>query len=185
MSRIPYSPVDLIDPSSPHNLDALALRYLGHKNISYEEVTGKGKQQVSFAEVSIEKATEYSGEDSDVTLRVHNKLEPELKKGGLTKLYEEVEVPLLSVLADMEYTGILVDAERLQEMSQQLQKELGKMEKIIFDLAGEPFNISSPKQLSQILFTKLKLPVIKKTRDRHFDGRERPPGAQQGTLDLP
>lgn len=154
----------LIDPSSKHNLDALALRYLGHQNITYEEVTGKGRSQTSFAEVSFERATEYSGEDVDVTLRIHHKLLPEIEKNKLKPLYQEVELPLLQVLSDMEYEGVTVDVDALDKMSKELEEELVHVQDQIFKLAGEPVNINSPKQLSALLFEKLKLPVIRKTK---------------------
>jgi DNA polymerase I len=154
----------LLDPDQPHNLDFLAERYLQHKNISYEEVTGKGKAQISFAEVSIDRATEYSCEDADVTLRLHEKFLPELKTKQVEKLYEEVEVPLVQILADMEFQGVLVDEKKLQKMSEALLEESAEVESKIYECAGETFNIASPKQLSHILFEKLKLPVIRRTK---------------------
>jgi len=154
----------LIDPDQPHSLDSLAFRYLGHQNITYEEVTGKGKSQISFAEVTIERATEYSGEDADVTLRLHRKMMPDISKRELSKLFSEVEVPLIGVLADMEHRGILVDEARLRKMSSELEVEIDQVQRKIFDLAGEPINVNSPKQLSELLFNKLKLPVIRKTK---------------------
>jgi len=154
----------LLDPEQAHNLDALALRHLGHQNISYEEVTGKGKSQISFAEVSIEKATEYSAEDADVTYRLYHLLNPMLKEAGLNKLYEKTEVPLVEVLADMEFTGISVDKKRLIEMDEALTEDISAVEDKIFEMAGGAFNINSPKQLSQVLFEKLDLPVIRKTK---------------------
>lgn len=154
----------LLDPEQPHNLDALALRHLGHQNISYEELTGKGKSQVPFSEVSIEKATQYSAEDADVTYRLHQLLNPKIKEAGLLSLYEKTEVPLVEVLADMEYTGILVDKNRLIEMESALTEDISSVEDKIFEMAGGAFNINSPKQLSQVLFEKLGLPVVKKTK---------------------
>jgi DNA polymerase I len=154
----------LIDPDQPHNLDALALKYLGHANISYSDVAGSGKSQISFSEVTIEKATQYSAEDADVTLRLHHKLAPEVEKRGGSKLYQQVEVPLIEVLAEMEYYGVLVDEKALRRMSTELDSEMKAAELQIYHLAGESFNIQSPKQLSKILFEKLGLPVIKKTK---------------------
>jgi DNA polymerase-1 len=153
----------LLDPDEPHNLDSLAQRHLGHRNIKYEEVTGSGKSQISFAEVPVERAAEYSGEDADVALQLHQKLGPQLT-GDLETLYRQVEVPLVEVLADMEYCGVLVDAGRLREMSRDLDHDLSLTEAEVFRQAGETFNINSPKQLSKILFEKLKLPVVKKTK---------------------
>ncbi len=152
----------LLDPEKPHNLDSLAFRFLGHQNISYGDVTQQGK--LSFAEVSIQDATQYSGEDADVTLRLHQKLFPELKKSGLLKLYEEVEVPLVSVLGEMEYRGVAVDEKRLRKMSTDLEKEIEAVQSEIFELAGGAFNINSPKQLSHILFDKLGLPILRRTK---------------------
>jgi DNA polymerase-1 len=154
----------LLDPEQPHNLDALALRHLGHQNISYDEVTGKGKSQISFAEVSIEKATQYSAEDADVTYRLYQLLTPMVKQAELAELYEKLEVPLVEVLADMEYTGIAVDKKRLIDMEEALTEDISSVEDKIFEIAGGAFNINSPKQLSHILFEKLGLPVIRKTK---------------------
>ncbi len=154
----------LIDPDQPHNLDSLAFRYLGHQNITYEDVTGKGKLQISFSEVTVEKATDYSGEDVDVTLRLHHKLLPEVEGHHMSKLYTDVEIPLIEVLGDMEYRGVLIDESALKEMSLSLEKEIDSVQEKIHELAGEPVNINSPKQLSTILFEKLKLPVIRRTK---------------------
>ncbi len=154
----------LIDPDEPHNLDALALKYLGHQNISYSDVTGVGKSQISFAEVTIEKAAAYSGEDANVTLRLHQKLRPMLADLGVENLYKTVELPLVEVLADMEFAGVLVDKAALEAMSVDLEHEMKVVEATIYSQAGESFNIQSPKQLSKILFEKLGLPVVKKTK---------------------
>ncbi len=137
---------------------------MGHQNITYEEVTGKGKSQVSFAEVSIEKATAYSGEDVDVTFRVYEKLLPLIKERELEKLYREVEMPLSLVLSDMEFQGISVDEKKLKKMGEGLEKELDQVQNKIYELAGGPININSPKQLSDLLFTKMNLPVVRKTK---------------------
>ncbi|NBX92875.1 MAG: DNA polymerase I [Proteobacteria bacterium] len=154
----------LINSDEPHGLDALALKHLGHQNISYEEVTGKGKSQISFAEVSIERATEYSGEDSDIALRLHHYMVPQLKKLKCQELFEQVEVPLISVLGEMEYHGVKVDREVLEAMDNHLSEDQAAVQDKVFELAGGAFNIGSPKQLSQVLFDKLKLPVIRKTK---------------------
>lgn len=154
----------LLNPDEPHNLDSLTFRHLGHQNITYEDVTGKGRNQILFPEVSLEKAVPYSSEDADVTLRLHNKLYPELKKQDLLPLFHDIEVPLMKVLADMEFGGISVNRERLEKMGAELEEELVLVEKKIYSLGDGAFNISSPKQLSQVLFEKLKLPVIRKTK---------------------
>ncbi|NBV50820.1 DNA polymerase I, partial [bacterium] len=154
----------LINPEEPHNLDALALKYLSHQNISYEEVTGKGKSQISFAEVPIDKATQYSGEDADVALRLHTQLMPEVDKMGGSQLLSTIEVPLVTVLAEMEYAGVKVDREKLSEMESNLSSDQASVQDKIFELAEGSFNIGSPKQLSHVLFEKLKLPIIRKTK---------------------
>lgn len=154
----------LLDPDQKHNLDALAFRYLKHQNITYEEVTGKGKSQILFSEVPIDKATDYAAEDADVTFRINQELYPQIKKAELLKLYETIEVPLVSVLGRMEYHGILMDKKRLTSLEKSLTEELGEVEDKIFKLGGGTFNINSPKQLSTILFEKLKLPVVRKTK---------------------
>jgi len=154
----------LINPEEPHGLDALSLKYLGHQTITYEEVTGKGKSQISFSEVPIEKATKYSGEDSDVAYRLHEKLLTEVDKMGGRELFDEIEVPLVPVLAQMEYSGVKVDQKKLEKMEENLSEDQSTVEDKVFELAGEAFNIGSPKQLSRILFEKLKLPIIRKTK---------------------
>jgi len=157
----------LLDPGATHNLDALALRHLGHTNISYQDVTGTGKKQISFAGVPIDRATAYSGEDADVAFRLHGAFAPQIEEQGLGALYRDVEIPLIEVLADMEFVGVLVDSDALDVMDAELREEMGKIELGIYALAGGPFNISSPKQLQEILFTKLGLPVGKKTKTGH------------------
>ena len=154
----------VLDPDEAHGLDALAAKYLGHKNIAYSDVTGSGKSQVPFSEVTIEKATQYAAEDADVTLRLHQALHPKIEKLGMTKLYSEIEIPLIEVLGQMEYQGVLIDDVALRRMSVDLEKDMKAVEQSIYQYAGEPFNIQSPKQLSKILFEKLGLPVVKKTK---------------------
>ena len=144
----------LIDPDQPHNLDALAMKYLAHQNITYTDVAGTGKSQISFSEVTIEKAAAYAAEDADVTLRLHKKLRPLVAEQKMEKLYQEVEVPLIEVLAEMEFCGVLVDERALRKMSVDLEKEMKAVESTIYEYAGGPFNIQSPKQLSKILFEK-------------------------------
>ncbi len=154
----------VLDPSRrSHSLDDLALELLGHKNITYKEVAGTGAKQIGFEEVEVERATEYAAEDSDVTWRLYLNLKPKLKD-DLLGLFNEIEIPLLEVLAEMEINGVFVDKQHLAALSKKMEKELQGYEKSIYTLAGEEFNINSPKQLSVILFEKLKLPVIKKTK---------------------
>ncbi len=154
----------LLDPEQPHNLDSLCFRHLGHQNITYEEVTGKGKNQVSFAEVSIPKATQYAAEDAEVTIALHDCLSKMLTDAPLLKLYREVELPLLEVLAEMEMCGVAVNKAKLEKMGLALEKEIAEVQKQVYASAGGEFNIGSPKQLATILFEKLKLPTIRKTK---------------------
>jgi len=157
----------LIDPSKrAHNLDQIALDFLDHKTITYEEVAGKGKKNIGFAEIPIEKAAPYSCEDADVTLAAYHVLMPKIKASGLMELFEKVEMPLVPVLMKMEMTGICVDREKLQDLSKSFEHQLELLEKMIYSIAGEEFNIKSTQQLGKILFEKLKLPVQKKTKKK-------------------
>ena len=154
----------LLNPSNRgHGLDALTMEYFGHKNLTYKEMTGTGSKEIGFDEVEVYRATEYAAEDSDMTWRLKGKLQPQLKDSTL-KLYNEIELPLLEVLAEIELNGIYVDRKHLKELSSKIDKQLLHLEEDIYVLADEEFNINSPKQLSVILFEKLKLPVVKKTK---------------------
>ncbi|NIQ03991.1 MAG: DNA polymerase I, partial [Nitrospinaceae bacterium] len=154
----------VLDPGRrSHGLDDLAQEFLGHKNITYKDVTGTGSKQVGFGKVDIETATEYAAEDSDVTWRLYEKIEPQLDADA-RNLLDEIDLPLMEVLAEMELTGVYIDGKHLQDLSKAMEKKLHAYEKEIFKIAGEEFNINSPKQLSVILFEKLKLPVVKKTK---------------------
>jgi len=154
----------LLNPSSRgHGLDALTMEYFGHKNLTYKEMTGTGSKEIGFDEVEVDRATEYAAEDSDMTWRLKGKLQPQLKDSTL-KLYKEIELPLLEVLAEIELNGVYVDRKHLKELSSKIDKQLLHLEKDIYVLADEEFNINSPKQLSVIFFEKLKLPVVKKTK---------------------
>ena len=154
----------LLNPSSRgHGLDALTMEYFGHKNLTYKEMTGTGSKEIGFDEVEVDRATEYAAEDSDMTWRLKGKLQPQLKDSTL-KLYKEIELPLLEVLAEIELNGVYVDRKYLTELSSKIDKQLLHLEKDIYVLADEEFNINSPKQLSVIFFEKLKLPVVKKTK---------------------
>ena len=154
----------ILNPSSRgHGLDALTMEYFGHKNLTYKEMTGTGSKEIGFDEVEVDRATEYAAEDSDMTWRLKGKLQPQLKDSTL-KLYKEIELPLLEVLAEIELNGVYVDRKHLKELSSKIDKQLLHLEKDIYVLADEEFNINSPKQLSVILFEKLKLPVVKKTK---------------------
>jgi len=147
-----------------HGMDALAGELLDYKTITYKEVAGSGKNQVPFTEVEIERATVYAAEDADVTLRLFEVLEPKLKETEQEKLFAEVEMPLVGVLADMEWNGFRVDPDLLGQFSGEMEKKLAILEGDIHQLAGGPFNVASPKQLGEVLFEKLKLPRGRKTK---------------------
>ena len=154
----------LLNPSSrAHNMDALSLEHLGHTTIKYKDVVGTASKEIGFDQVQIDRATEYAAEDADITWRLYEKLSG-LLKGDDLKIFEKLELPLLEVLGDMELQGMALDKPHLQKLSQRIHLLLTEQEKEIYELAGEQFNINSPKQLSVILFEKLELPVIKKTK---------------------
>jgi len=155
----------LLDPGShSHNLDRIVEEHLGETMISYADVTGKGKAQCGFAEVDVARATEYACGDAETAWRLAPVLKRKLEEAGLKNLYESLEVPLIEVLAGMEYHGILVDAARLESLSLEFEKALDQKAALIYGMAGEEFNIQSPKQLAVILFEKLGLKVVKKTK---------------------
>ncbi|MDX1454762.1 MAG: DNA polymerase I [Gammaproteobacteria bacterium] len=150
--------------ASRHDMDTLALKHLDHQNIKYEEVAGKGKKQKRFDEVSIDIAAPYAAEDADITLRLHEHLWPQLEKDKtLRELYEELEIPLASVLERMEHRGVLIDRQQLADQSHELAEKMADLEKRAYEEAGKEFNLGSPKQLQQILFEEQGLPVIRKT----------------------
>ncbi len=147
-----------------HDMDALARHYLHRRTITYEEVAGKGARQIPFAQVAVERATEYAGEDAEVTYALHHHLAPKLAAlPGPARIYHDIEMPLLPVLAAMERCGVLVDRDRLLTYSRELEKRLYALEQQAYEVAGGPFNLSSPKQLGEVLFGRLKLEVIAKT----------------------
>jgi len=149
---------------SRHDMDSLALKYLHHQTISFEEIAGKGAKQLTFNQIELEKAAEYAAEDADVTLQLHLALWPQLSEHpGLVKILQEIEMPLLPVLSRMERGGVLIDAQLLQLQSEFLSHRIGELELQAHELAGKAFNLSSPKQLQEILFTEQGLPVLKKT----------------------
>jgi len=155
----------ILDSSSNnHDMDSLALKYLGWRTIRFEDVAGKGAKQISFNQVSIEQAAPYAAEDADVTLQLHHALWPKLsKEPGLKHVFEDIEMPLVPVLAHIERNGVLIDAEKLKKQSNELEKRLFELEEQAYSHAGISFNLNSPKQLQEILFTKLELPVLQKT----------------------
>ncbi len=147
-----------------HDMDSVAEKYLGRKTIHYEDVAGKGAKQLTFNEIPLEQAAPYAAEDADVTLQLHQALWSQLEKlPGLRKLYEEIEQPLVPVLIDMEHTGVLIDTDMLESQSREIEKKLVRLEKEAFEESGQPFNLGSPKQLQEILFEKLGLPIVRKT----------------------
>lgn len=146
-----------------HNLDELTRRYFRHENIPIDRLIGKGKKQVTMAEVPVAKVTEYAGEDADAAFRLAAKLEPELEPAGLRKLYDDLEIPLVEVLAELEYNGVRLDVPFLTRLSGEMQQQLDAMEAECHALAGRSFNVASPKQLREILFDEMRLPVQKRT----------------------
>ncbi|MGH8460349.1 MAG: DNA polymerase I [Stenotrophobium sp.] len=147
-----------------HDMDTLAEKYLGHKTISFSDVAGKGKNQITFNQVALETAAEYSAEDADITLRLYHTLYPRVCEiATLKKVYETIEMPLVPVLARMEQTGVRVDAALLSRISVELGERMTTLQAEVFREAGAEFNLGSPKQLQQILFEKLQLPVLGKT----------------------
>ncbi|PQP35370.1 DNA polymerase I [Desulfobacteraceae bacterium SEEP-SAG9] len=157
----------LINPSKrAHSLDQIALDFLGHKTITYKDLTGNGKAALGFAQVPIEKATPYACEDADITLKAKEVLGKELEALGLTDLFEQVEMPLVPVLLEMEMQGVCVNTDRLQDLSKSFEHQLDLLESDIYAAAGETFNIKSSQQLGTILFDKLNLPVQKKTKKK-------------------
>ncbi len=153
----------VIDSSATrHDMDSLALKYLGHKTISYEEVAGKGKKQLRFDDVPVAQAAPYAAEDAEVTLRLHQELWPRLE-GEQERLFREVEMPLLEVLSRVERNGVAIDVAMLQRQSQELAKSILEIEQEAFIESGDEFNLSSPKQIQAILYEKQGLPILKKT----------------------
>lgn len=154
----------VLNSTGRHNMDDLAKRYLGHQTISFEEIAGKGKNQLTFNQIPLEKAAEYAAEDADVTMKLQQVLWEKLsKEPTLEKLFKEMELPLLGVLSRMERCGVLIDSDALFLQSNEIANRLSELEEQAYVLAGQPFNLASTKQLQEILFDKLGLPVIQKT----------------------
>ncbi len=150
--------------ASRHDMDSLALKYLGYKTVKFEEVTGKGRNQICFDQVSIDIATSYAAEDADIALRLHHVLWPRLTQApALAALFNTIELPLLTVLSRIERNGVKIDADMLHRQSAELGRRILELEREAHALAGQPFNLGSPLQIQQILYEKLKLPVLKKT----------------------
>jgi DNA polymerase-1 len=156
----------LLNPSKlNHNLEDISIEFLNHRMTTpIEELIGKGKSAITMDKVDVQKVSDYCCEDSDVTFRLKGILAGQMEERGLSELFSEVEMPLTRVLAGMEIEGVSIDRDYLGELSKEMERKLEKLTKKIYELAGEEFNINSPKQLSAILFEKLKLPIIKKTK---------------------
>ncbi len=150
--------------SARHDMDSLAKRYLGYDTVKYEDVCGKGAKQIPFAQISLDDATRYAAEDADITLRLHHVLGPKLAaEPGLERVYRDIEMPLVDVLARIEANGVCVDAAELRRQSADLSKRMLAAQQKATELAGRTFNLDSPKQLQALLFDELKLPAVVKT----------------------
>ncbi|MPY25305.1 DNA polymerase I [Shewanella psychropiezotolerans] len=150
--------------ATKHNMDDLALKYLGHKNISFEEIAGKGVKQLTFNQIDLETAAPYAAEDADITLRLHQHLWPRLEKEPeLASVFTDIELPLIQILSDIERGGVLIDSMMLGQQSEELARTIDELEQKAFEIADEKFNLSSPKQLQALFFEKLGYPIIKKT----------------------
>jgi len=157
----------LLNPTrTSQGLDSLAVEFLDHRMISYAEVAGKGKEQKNFAQVEVEKASVYSCEDADATWLLHKLFLPRLAESGMERLFFELEMPLVKILAEMELYGVKLDLPLLQRLSDGFGGQLADLEREIFALAGGEFNVNSPKQLGEVLFERLQLPVGKKTKTK-------------------
>lgn len=147
-----------------HDMDSLALKYLGYRTILYQDIAKKGSTVHTFNEIAIDQAAPYAAEDADITLQLHQTLWPQLcDKKGLRRLFDEIEIPLVPVLSRIERNGVLVDAKLLNKQSKELTASISEIEKQVHDMAGESFNLGSPKQIQEILYDKLGLPVLRKT----------------------
>jgi len=154
----------VLEAHKPHGMDSLAHRHLNYKTVSFEEVAGKGAKQIGFDQVDIDTAAHYAAEDADITLRLHQTLYPQIARDEkLQFVYEKIELPTAEVLFDIERTGVLLDSQLLADQSHELGMKLIELERQAHDLAGQPFNLNSPKQIQDILFNQLGLPVKKKT----------------------
>jgi len=163
----------VLDSTQRHDMDNMSLRVLGHNTIHFEDIAGKGKKQLSFNEIDLEVAGPYAAEDADITLQLHDALSTQLQKEkDLFKVYREIEMPLLPVLQGIERNGVKVDVAMLNKQSKQLQTRMAEVEKQVFEAAGETFNLASPKQLGTVLFEKLEIPPVKKTKTGQYSTAE-------------
>ncbi|MBN4063705.1 DNA polymerase I, partial [Cardiobacterium sp. AH-315-I02] len=163
----------VLDSTQRHGMDALALRFLGHSTIHFEEIAGKGAKQLTFNQIDLEQAGSYAAEDADITLQLHQKLSAELnQQPALNDVYQNIELPLLTVLLKIERNGVKIDVAMLEKQSVQLAERMRALEQRAYDEAGEVFNLASPKQLGSILFEKLKIPALKKTKTGQYSTAE-------------
>ena len=170
--------------ASRHNMDDLALKYLGISTVHFEDIAGKGARQLTFNQIDVEKAGHYAAEDADITLQLHQVLWPKLEaEPSLKSVYLDIELPLVPVLSRVELAGVLLDEAQLQNQSQELEQRLSELEQQAYALAGEEFNLGSTKQLQEIFFDKLSLPIIKKTPKGQPSTAE--PVLQELALDYP
>jgi DNA polymerase-1 len=154
----------VLESHRPHDMDSLAVRHLGIKPISYDEVTGKGASRIPFGQVDLERASEYAAEDADITLQLHREMFPAVERDDkLMSVYSAIEIPVMEILFSMERHGVLLDTDALEEQTRELSERLAEIEAKVQEQAGQPFKLGSPKQLQEILFVKQGLPVIKKT----------------------
>ncbi len=159
----------LLEPEQRHNMDYLAEAYLDYITIPIEELIGKGRQQRSMREVPVEQVKEYAAEDADITLQLYEKLSPMLKENGVEKLFNDIEMPLVPVLSRMEANGVRIDTENLKQISDEFGRQIQQVEEKIYEAAGMPFNIASPKQLGEVLFEKLRIDEkAKKTKTGQY-----------------
>ena len=170
--------------ASRHNMDDLALKYLGISTVHFEDIAGKGARQLTFNQINIDRAGHYAAEDADITLQLHQALWPRLEaEPALKSVYTDIELPLVPILSRVELDGVLLDEAQLQGQSKELEKRVSELEQTAYGLAGEEFNLGSPKQLQEIFFEKLGLPVIKKTPKGQPSTAE--PILQELALDYP
>ena len=163
----------VLDSTKRHNMDDMALRLLGISTIHFEDIAGKGAKQLTFNEIALEEAGPYAAEDADITLQIHQALAAELEKEPMLKsVYEDIELPLLRILLDIESNGVKVDVAMLEKQSTQLAARMNEIEKQVYEVAGETFNLASPKQLGVILFEKLGIPAKKKTKTGQYSTAE-------------
>src|SRR5690606_8450616 len=154
----------VLEAHRPHDMDSLAKRHLNRTTMTYQDICGKGAKQLCFDEVAIDQATIYAAEDADITLQLHQFLWPQIEANAkLRFVYEQIELPAAVALQKMERNGVLIDSERLGQQSHELGKRLLELEQQAYELAGQRFNLNSPKQIGEIFFERLELPVVKKT----------------------